>query len=874
MTRRSVAALSVALAAVAPVRARAEPTPPRAARAARVAAGAIRLDGRLDDAAWSAAEFTSGFTQKDPNEGAPSLDATEAAFLFDDEALYIGARMPCADPRAIRSTLSRRDDSGNSERIIVSLDTYGDRRTAYSFAVTASGVRIDYYHPFDVEFDRDYSFDPVWEAQTAIGADGWTAEMRIPFSQLRFNAAVVQAWGVNMNRWTPSRNEDAYWVLVPKSETGWASRFGALLGIEGVRPPRRLEVVPYVSSDATYSDALDPGDPFDERSRYRSRAGGDLKVGLGPSLTLEATVNPDFGQVEADPAEVNLTAFETFFAERRPFFTEGSQLLRGPGPGYFYSRRVGAAPRGETPGDYEERPSTTTILGAAKLSGSLAPRTSIAVLGALTSKEVAKTYDAASKAHSETDVAPVAGYGALRAQRQFGHSASTVGLTLAGVRRDVGRGDALAETHARAAISGGADWTLRFRDGDYLLGGFAGASRVAGDSLAIVRVQRSSAHYFQRPDARHVELDSSRTSLAGYAASLRVEKLGGAHWLWGAGVGVESPGFELNDAGQLNGADDIDAWTNLTLRETTPGRALRDWRVDLSAVEGWDYGGTQQYAGVELEGGGTLHNFVRPSASVSYYAEVQSNSFTRGGPLLTDPATWGAGFEISNNFASNTQWTVAESYSRDALGGFGNNLLASWSVRPAGRWRIALTPRHARSRSPLQYVDALPNGPPETFGTRYVFAEIDRSTLSTQCRVSYAFTPDLSLEVYAEPFAASGRYVRYKELRAAGTNAFRVYGVDDGTTLVRDADDSLTVTDGADQFTLDDVDFNVLSFRSNVVLRWEWRPGSALFVVWQQNREEEETGGGLVRPGDLLDSIAADGENVLAIKLSYWIPVR
>jgi hypothetical protein len=180
----------------------------------------IEIDGNLTDSAWANTRWTSQFVQKDPAEGAPETMATEVAFLFDEDALYIGARMKSAGPSDIRAVVSRRDTPLNSERIIISLDTYQDRRTAYTFGVTATGVRFEYYHAGDSEFNRDYSFNPVWQAETQVDTAGWSAEMRIPFSQLRFNERADQVWGLNMNRYIPSRNEDVYWVLVPKSETG------------------------------------------------------------------------------------------------------------------------------------------------------------------------------------------------------------------------------------------------------------------------------------------------------------------------------------------------------------------------------------------------------------------------------------------------------------------------------------------------------------------------------------------------------------------------------------------------------------------------------------------------------------------------------
>ncbi len=342
------------------------------------------LDGRLDDAVWRGARFISDFVQKEPVEGAEPTERTEIAFLYDGDALWVGARMYSDDPRSIQALMSRRDRGSQSQHIWISLDTYRDGRTAYSFGITASGVRMDWYHPSDSEFHIDASWDPVWEGRAHIDSLGWTAEMRIPFSQLRFNDLPEQVWGLNIDRWFPERFEDVFWIPVPKNETGWASRMGTLVGISGIRPSRRVELAPYIASDATIRSDVDPANPFSDRSSQAGRVGADLKLGLGPNLTLDVTVNPDFGQVEADPAVVNLSAFEVFFSERRPFFTEGRQLLSGGGSGFFYSRRIGQPPRALADGDFVERPRTSTILGATKITGRTAGGLSIGALAATT----------------------------------------------------------------------------------------------------------------------------------------------------------------------------------------------------------------------------------------------------------------------------------------------------------------------------------------------------------------------------------------------------------------------------------------------------------------------------------------------------------
>jgi len=843
------------------------------ARAVRVAGASPVLDGRLDDAAWAAAPVLSDFVQKQPKEGAEPTERTEVRFVYDAEALYVGARMYKADPRSIQAPVSRRDDGNQAEHLWISLDTYLDRRTAYSFGVTAAGTRIDWYHPTDDENDTDVSFDPVWTARVARDSLGWTAEMRIPFSQLRFTAGAVQRWGLNLDRWNPATKEDVFWVPIPSQERAWASRFGDLVGIEGVRPSRRVELMPYVAAGGTFHAAPGAGNPFDDGSSLEARVGGDLKMGLGPALTLEATVNPDFGQVEADPAEVNLSAFETFFAERRPFFIEGSQLLAGRGPEYFYSRRIGAAPSGDASGDFVDFPGTSTILGAGKLTGRLRGGTSIGVLAAVTGREHARTFTTESGEFQRVAVAPTTAFGVARVQRQFGKAQSTAGVSFTGVGRALDSESPLAELLHRQAFAGGADWNLRFKGGEYSLNGYLGFSHVAGDSAALLGTQLSSARYFARPDADHVRVDPLRTALAGWTGSVGAARNSGRHWLWDASVSATSPGFEVNDAGAQGTADDVFGFARVRYRETKPGPYLRSYSIALSTENLWNFGGVRNFTALRTDTRLTFKNYWETLLTGWVDLRSQSDDLTRGGPLMGTGRSWVTIVDVFNSSASSTRLRGRIYYGESELGERTYRLLSSYSMRPSPRWRFSVAPNYLRSTNPRQYITTRPGGREATFGNRYVFSTIDRSTFTTQLRLTYSFTPDLSLEGYAEPFAASGRYHDFGELSAPGSRELRRYGTD-GTRVDTLENGTLRVTEGTSTFNIAPRDFNVRSFRSNAVLRWEWRPGSTLFAVWQQDRFAREREGSIVGPGDLLETLNTAGDNILALKVTYWLPLR
>ncbi|MEE8573184.1 MAG: DUF5916 domain-containing protein, partial [Gemmatimonadota bacterium] len=803
----------------------------------------IDVDGRLDEELWGRAAFTSDFTQRSPNPGAPPTEHTEFSFVYTETALYVGARMYSQDPSEIRAIMSRRDDGGDSERLIINIDGYQNRRTYFSIAVTAAGSRLDWYTGEDANNfrERDYSWNPVWSANAVIDSLGWTAEMRIPFSQLRFNEGDTFAFGVNINRYIPSKSEDVYWIEVPRDEAGWPSWFGDLEGIQGIRTRRPVELVPYVTGTATTtsSSLIEEGDPFSSRSESDGRAGADLKMGIGPSLTLDATFNPDFGQVEADPAEVNLSAFPTFFPERRPFFVEGKELLEAED--LFYSRRIGARPRGGVDADYADYPRNTTILTAGKLTGRTPGGLSVGALGAVTAEESASTFDATTGDFGEARVQPATVWAVASLKQEFGPEASTLGISGTGVRRNLGTQDALRFEMNREAYSGQADWNLRIAGGTYELRGLAAGSYIAGTPEAIQRVQEFSSHYFQRPDADYVDYDTTRTSLSGYRASLQFERESAVHWLWGVGFGAISPGFDINDAGRLRKADRIEGEAQLEYRETQPGPTFQEFSIKTEARSAWNYGWSRQPGEIEFGGRFTLLNFWGFRAEFDHRPRAQSDILTRGGPSMGTGRAYGVSGNINSDRRKLTTFQLNGGYSWGELGDWGYEIEGDIEFKPGGAFQLSLSPGYERGVESRQYVDVFDGGSVATFGQRYVFAFIDYSQVSARLRVNYAFTPDISLEAYAEPFAASGTFSDYGELEATGSRYLRTYGTD-GTTIEETpgpAPHKITVTDGDDTFSFEREDFRALSFRSNVVFRWEWRPNSTLFFVWQMNRGSE-----------------------------------
>lgn len=843
----------------------------KVATAVRVADGTIRVDGRLDEAAWLLSPAVTDFTQKEPIEGALATDRMEIRFAYDDEAVYVGARMYSADPTGIQAPLGRRDLVSQSEHIFVSLDTYLDRRTAYTFGVSASGVRLDRYHPRDDEDFADVGFDPVWEARTSSDARGWTAELWIPFSQLRFNDESEQVWGLNVMRFIPTLDEADYWVVVPRTERAWASRFGDLRGIQGVRPSRRIELVPVVVGSSTMNATRAPGDPFDDGRNLVNRVGTDFKMGLGPNLTLDATINPDFGQVEADPAEVNLSAFATRFPERRPFFTEGARLLTTPNQSkFFYSRRIGARSAGPARGDHVDYPDDATILFAGKVTGRLPSRTSVGLLGAVTDQESARIADAAGI--TKVRVAPRTAYAVARVQQEFGTLGSTVSAQVATLHRNLKAGDPLADLLSRNALTYGADTLLRFKGGEYELVWAALGTLVTGEATAMTAIQRSPEHYMQRPDQEYTKLDPGRTSMSGFTQTLNFNRVSGRHWLFGVSSIYDTVMFEANQVGQMNGADGIQPGASVTYRETQPGRIFRSYAIRLSQSNEWNHGWNRQMGSVQSSVNLTWVNFWTSSFSISRTFRTRDAKLTRGGPLMGTPHGWNLSGSFGNSATAQTRFTGGAGASENELGGKIRRVNGTFSFRPGPRWQLSVAPAYDRVTDAQQYVATLGGGRPETFASRYVFSSIERSTFSTEFRMGFTLKPDVNLDVYAEPFASSGRYYDHGELLTPGSLERIRYGAS-GTSLHIEPGGNRVVTAGNTTFTLANRDFNVRSFQSNVVLRWEWRPGSSMYVVWQQNRDARDTIGSRVGLGDAFRSIRAPGSNIVLIKTSFWLPV-
>ncbi len=864
--------LPVAVAAAAPA------DPPQKVVQAAPCTAEMRIDGRLDEMPWQSPGYTD-FTQNEPQDGAPPSEKTTVWVAFDRRNLYVAARLEDSQPQRIVRRLGRRDAAPESDWFTFAIDPYYDRRSGFLFAVNPAGSIRD--ATLSNDGWEDDSWDGVWESAAAVDGRGWTVEMRIPFDQLRFAKRDGYVWGLSFIRFISRKNEKCSFVWTPKGETGFVSRFARLEGVRGIEPGRRPELLPYTAAGAFFSPR-EPGNPFRTGSEARAQAGLDGKLALRSDLILDFTLNPDFGQVEVDPAEVNLSAFETYYSEKRPFFIEGSSLYGtfGSGgtnstygfnfgiPDVFYSRRIGRPPRGGVSGDgYADLPDATTILAAAKLSGRLGSW-NLAALGALTAREYAILDQNGQRSRQEVE--PFSGYATVRAQKEFNRGRQGLGFVATGVGRDLT--GSLADLLPRRAFNGGIDGWLRLGGKQtWALTGWWVGSLVRGEAPAIERLQRSSLHYFQRPDAGHLELDPSATRLAGWGGRLALNKQRG-NFMFNAALGALSPGLELNDMGYQWNADLVNGHVVAGYRWLKPGKVFRQGSIRIATYRSADFGGNPVGGGYFLFLNGTLRNYWGGSLTASLSPSAYSKSATRGGPLLRNPESWSANLLAWSDSRRSLELMMSGYVSANRAGG------SSWMVQPSITWKprdnvhLSAGPVYSRDRVCAQWVSNVSDpAMTATHGARYVFGRLDQNTLATDIRLSWVFTPRLSLQLYLQPYLAVGHYHEFKELARPSSFDFRVFGTG-GSEIVR-LDGRVTVDpDGpgpGPAFTLADPDFNLKSLRGTAVLRWEYRLGSTLYVVWTQDRADFAHPGHMRLWRDLGDLLTAPGNNAVMLKATY-----
>jgi hypothetical protein len=838
-------------------------TPLRAADSARLSPGAapptiaavaiaspadaVTLDGHLSDAVWSKASAVSEFLQRDPSEGAPATHPTDVRVAYDGSAVYVAIKMMEPERDRLVGMLTRRDDGSPSDWIRIFFDSYRDRRTAYEFAVNAAGVKQDKY--WFADNSNDGGWDAVWDVAVQKAGDHWTAEFRVPFSQLRFDPRAAGTFGFAVMRTVAHVNETSTWPLLARSASGFVSSFGELTGLAFPSAAKRLELLPYLSSSMT-SAPVAPGNPLRSSPEGNLAAGLDLKYRMG-GLTLTGTINPDFGQVEADPAVVNLGAFETFFAERRPFFVEGSGNFSfnidcndGQCTGLFYSRRIGRAPQRFAPapdGGFADQPTNSTILGAAKITGRVG-RFSIGVLNAVTGSEEAKLTAGPGAPVLRSPVEPLTSYTVGRASREFANR-SRLSFAMTHTARDLPTTLAFLPS---SAVTGGmdGDWRLGSK---YSVTGFWAASRVAGTGAAIDRLQRSNVHSFQRPDADHLDYDPTRDTLGGYAGSISVNKISGQTTRFNSYVGFKSPGFDINDLGFFQRADEVSQGSWFQLRSDRPGRFFRNASVNFNQWAGWNFGGDLRFKGANVNTHFVMLSNWNFGGGVSLNGQGLADRLTRGGPAAYSNANINGWSYLGSDNRRLLSMNLNVSAFADRHDSRTWDVSPSVVVRPTRALAITIGGGYGRAVNQSQWVaNLVSDGRP-----RYVFGRIDQTTTSLSARVNYTLSPTLSLQMYARPFVSAGDYDRFKEL---------------ANSRARDYDSRY-----APFAYTGNPDFNIRSFRTTNVLRWEYRPGSAIFLVWQQGRDGFLPSGTFEFSRDFGGVFETPATNLFLVKVSHWL---
>jgi len=843
-------------------------------RAIRVESMAPVIDGILDDPVWQNLEWESGFIQQQPYEGKDPSQETAFKILYDDNNVYVAFRAYDTSPDSIVKRMTRKDEI-DGDIVVIQLDSYYDRRTAFTFMVNAAGVKMDGVFSNDGE-NEDWTWDPIWHVKTNCDEEGWTAEMKIPLSQLRFDKEENQVWGLQVARLLFRKEELSIWQFIPRDAPGWVHQFGELQGISGIKPKRQIEIAPYTVGNMERFEK-EEGNPFATGKSSNLDIGVDGKIGITNNMILDFTVNPDFGQVEADPSQVNLTAYEIFFEEKRPFFIEGKNILSFPlmfGDGdlasenMFYSRRIGRRPQSypnTQDGEYSDIPTNTSILGAAKLTGKTKNGLSIGILESITAKEKAEIDNEGIK-RFET-VEPLTNYSVSRVQKDFNKGNTILGGMFTTTNRKIENPD-LNFLHT-SAYSGGLDFTHQWKDRTYSFSLKTYFSQVKGSEEALIRTQSSPARYFQRPDNDYVKFDSSRTSLSGYGGVLSAGKFANGHWRYAGFISWKSPGLELNDLGFMTSADEILQVFWVGYRIWEPFSIFRNLNVNLNQWNVFDFGGNHTVTGGNINLHMQFKNYWSLSTGINPEGSARSNSMLRGGPSFLTPGGISSWLSINSDnrkkITYGTRFSGFWGYEKSART---QQYSLNLSYRPTNALNISLNPSLGLTERNLQYVTK------RSFESdnRYLFATIDQKTLMFSLRLNYSISPDFTIQYWGQPFISVGKYSEFKKITNPKADQYtsRFHSFTDNEISYDETDNVYNVNEGPDlNYSISNPDFNVKEFKSNLVVRWEYVPGSTIFLVWSQGRSGYDPTGEFNLNQDMRDLYDIHPHNIFLIKLSY-----
>ncbi len=843
----------------------------------------ITLDGIPKEEAWNAVPWGGDFIQWQPNEGKSPTQQTNFKILYDNKFLYVAYQCLDSAPDSIVKRMGRRDQFPG-DWVEINIDSYHDQRTAFSFTISVSGVRGDEFVSNNGN-NWDASWNPIWYSKTAVNDKGWTAEVKIPLSQLRYGNEPEKVWGFQVTRRYFRKEERSTWQYIPQNAGVWVSGFGELHGLNNIPTHRQIEIAPYVTTQAS-KYKKEPGNPFAKGFDTKVTAGLDGKVAITNDLIVDFTVNPDFGQVEADPSQVRIDGFQNFFAEQRPFFIESRNIfdyqLTGSAAGgdydadlLFYSRRIGSSPHGypsTTNGEYVKYPQNTSILGAAKFSGKTKKGLSIGILESVTQREMA-VIDKNGQRREEM-VEPLTNFFVTRLQKDYNGGNTIIGGILTGVNRERGLDNLLH----RNAYTGGIDFLHFWKNRTWYVRGNVVFSNVQGTKEAILNTQMAFEHLFQRKDATEFEVDATRTSLSGMGGTVRFGKAGGKSGKHGqvfkfeSGVTLRSPGLELNDIGFMLATNEINHWTWAGLHFQKGFSVFRNARLNYNHWSRWDYSGKFLFQLFNVNSHATFKNNWQSGTGVTWNPFEISNNALRGATSLRRPAGIGHNIYVNSDFRKK----IYANISANNFWGFentvkGNNIGISLIFQPLNALNISIGTNYSYNfRRQDQFVRNISYNN----STRTIVSEVKQKTLRFTARVNYNITPDLTLQYYGQPYITRPLYSRFAYVSNALAKNYDDRFVLFNTNQIHFANSQYSIdenTDGITDYSFSNPNFNFVQFRSNLVVRWEYRRGSELYLVWSQGNTPDANAD-LAAPlfNSLFDNAFADqSRNSFLIKWTY-----
>jgi hypothetical protein len=833
------------------------------------------IDGLMNDDSWNLVEWTTDFTQIQPQENKPPSQETAFKVLYDDNNLYIFIRAYDTEPDKISRLMSRRDNF-TGDMVYVDIDSHFDKQTDYLFAASASGAKSDAAISDD-GYNEDDSWNPIWYMKTSIDDKGWCAEMKIPLSQLRFGKKNEQIWGLQVTRYIFRLQERSQWQYIPKGSPGIVHLYGELHGINDIKPKHQIEIMPYAVGRIERFEKTE-GDPFNTGKASKISAGLDGKVGLTNDFTLDFTINPDFGQVEADPSEVNLTAFETYFSEKRPFFVEGKNIFQFMpnqtivihnmyADNLFYSRRIGQYPHyypsvGDN--EYIKMPESTTILGALKVSGKTKKGLSVGILESLTSRENA-VIDSTGIRRKES-VEPLTNYFVGRIQQDFNKGETVLGGIITAVNRDIKNPDLYFLN--TAAYTAGIDFQHNWKERTWYVAGNAEFSDIKGKPEAITSMQTSSARYYQRPDANYLSVDSSLTSLSGYGGTIKIGKSSKKKVQFETSLTVRSPGLEFNDIGYMRYSDIIHHGTWVAYYMRNPFWIFNNFYLNTNYWMYWNFSGKLLSTNTNINFNSQFKNKWRLNGQFNRQSENISTNILRGGPSFIIPGNQSFNLNIGSDPSKKISFFLGNYHgSGDGNSSRAHEYYAEVVIRPSNSISVSVDPDYSIRNQELQYVNTV--GTPEN--PIYLFGNLNQKTLGITLRINYTINPELSIEYYGQPFISAGKYSSFKKITRPDAVRFRerFYEFSPEELTYDQVNNTYSVNDG-ETFSFDNPDFNFRQFRSNMVIRWEYSPGSTLYLVWSQGRTSSDSDGIFSYGSDLKDLFKIVPQNVFLLKFSYW----